>query len=51
MAAKHRRRPKPDLDEPLSLYPLGIEEALRRIVQEPDKAPEAKPEDEEPTKP
>ena len=48
MASKHRGRPKPDLDEPLSLCPLDPEEVLRQVVQEPDKAPE---DAEESTKP
>jgi len=43
-----KRHPKPDLDEPLSLYPLDPEDVLRQIVQEPDKAPT---DSEEPTKP
>lgn len=55
MARKHRgSEPKPDLDEPLSLYPFDPDEVLRRIVQEPDKttSDRAKPEGaEEPTKP
>jgi hypothetical protein len=46
--ARKRHPPKPDLDEPLSLYPLDPEDVLRRIVQEPDKKAE---ETEEPTKP
>jgi len=49
MAPKRQRKPQPDLDEPLSLYPLDPEEVLRQIVQEPDRA--RPQEDEEPTKP
>jgi len=45
---KHPRKPKPDLDEDISLYPLDPEDVLRHIVQEPDKRDEKA---EESTKP
>lgn len=48
MVRRHRKR-RPDLDEPVSLYPMDPEEALRKVLQQPplDKRDQADEEDEE----
>lgn len=49
--SRHYHRHQPDLDEPLSVYPLNPEEVLRRILQGPDNTTTADTEEEEePTK-
>jgi hypothetical protein len=37
---KKRKRKKPDDDEPISLYPLTLEEALKKVMDVPWSPPE-----------